>query len=1075
MKKIISILLAMTLVVSCFAVIPVMAEDATITISTEATTVLSGYKVKVSATASVEGKINFYCNDALVVANSAESETYVTAQAGVNTVYAELVDDNGNVLATSAPATFNAYSDTFKTALHRDCSTTTFPTHNKHVTTSTEYKDFGVIGHENDNTTFASDSNHQNVLKLSSGLKGEYGCSINVLTYYGGRKPNATTMANAGRLYAQSIDVYPENISKNEICFRAYYPSSNKREDVLINAFKFGAEEISVATNLAGTAFVTIPYEQDNWYTAKVIYDPMAGKIMLAVNDVIYSVIDESATNRAPLALNSELQSNYLYLDIILYGSDAEAANVVYLDNHDFTYSELPEISVSTDANTVVSGYKVKVSATASIDGKKYNYYCNDALVVSNSTDSEAYVTAKSGVNTVYAELVDDSGAVLATSAPATFNAYSDIFETVLHRDGSESTFALHNKHIPTSTEYKDYGVIEYENNTTQFATDANHQNVLKLSSGVAGTVGNLVNVITYYGGRKPNSAAMANASRLYTQSIDVYPENITANSFRINFYYPSSQTRETSFANAFVFGVNEISIATVRGGASKITIPYEQDRWYTATAIFDPIAKKIMLAVNGVIYSVIDESANAQAPLALNNELASNYLYYDLTLYGSNAEAANVVYLDNNDFAISSLPEISISTNTSTVVSGYKVKVNAEHKLVTGKINYYCNGVLVKGNTTDKEAYVTADAGVNEVYAELLDEYGTVVAISDEVTFNAYSDVFDKVVYNRSGSTSVLNRHGKHNGGVDDPYGVNVWEDDSTTFAQDEKHGTVLKLASSVATTDKSPLINVLSVNRTHSALASAQRLYSMSIDVYPESVKEGAFSFANAVATKGSADKYMYFFKIASGKILVSTNGSNFTDCVEIPCEKKWYTLKVILDPIEEKYIVAVNDVIYSIVDKFGTNDAPKASNTGNLYYDITLNGSKDADNPNVVYVDNLVVSYSTIPTHSPVKYINGGSVVTNRDQISNENDLKVNFVLNKGEFANVTCIATVLENNGELVCLATQDVTFTEEKTSENVSLTLTNLPDSIATGGYTVNVMLWDKVTQTPIVTKVVLPN
>ena len=197
-----------------------------------------------------------------------------------------------------------------------------------------------------------------------------------------------------------------------------------------------------------------------------------------------------------------------------------------------------------------------------------------------------------------------------------------------------------------------------------------------------------------------------------------------------------------------------------------------------------------------------------------------------------------------------------------------------------------------------------------------------------------------------------------------------------------------------------------------------------------------------------------------------------------------KDTYNIKTIYDPIYGSYILLVDDVVYYVIDKSaekGTaNDfTPNLSNiatTGNMYLDISLSASSDEANPNKVTLSNYREGYSVIPAnHTAIEYINDAQIITNRSEIDSADDLIVNFTAIKGDVDNVLCIATVLETGGELVSLATQDVTFDETKDSEFVSLNLKNLPSDIADGNYTVNVMLWDATDFTPIVSKIVLPN
>ncbi len=767
------------------------------------------------------------------------------------------------------------------------------------------------------------------------------------------------------------------------------------------------------------------------------------------------------------------------WLGTVTVGTDS-AGNAIkeqhhgefYLKNLDYYTCNTASVIASVP-ESVVAGSKFVVNVVNGkfAEGQQFIYNVNG--VDSEPTEAEQYVCneAKSGTNTIIVKAVKDDK-VLAVSEPVTAVGYYAPNESAVIFNDVKTTDAGHKA--------GEYSIIDVS------GTYPDRDNVQKFTITHASTSyypQSGTHPTTGVGGRGYLASAVCAASDCLTISYDLNVEQLDGTiTNTLDYYYNNNGSTTDSYPIIMMIKDKEISFGDVlaKFNGDVVSVPFAKGVWNNIKYVFVKESQTVYFMLND---TVVHSLLFSELPGSLS-PFGKNIMF---VIFGSNANAegyTNTTYLDNYSLGYGvNTYEISVSTSagTSTVPSGMKVNVKAEYKPSDAKVNYYCNGVLVQANTSDKEAFVTAQPDANIVYAELVDKYGTVLATSEETTFYAYDDVVNTDAYNRSGSTDILKKHNKHSDGIKNgyevanPYGECEYAVDTTTFADDE-HGSVLKIASSVANTNLAPLINVLSNNRTHAAMANSKGLYSMSIDVYPESVNGSAFQFANALKTSEKSEVYFYFFKIVSGKILVSKDGLNtYTNVVEIPCEKKWYTLEVICNPFEGTYILAVNDVVYSVIDKSGTIQSPAFSNTGNMYYDITLNGSKDAEKPNVVYLDNVVISYSSVPAHSAVKYTNGANVVTKRSDISAAEDLTIKFVANKGEFANVTCIATVLENNGELVCLATQDVTFTEEKTSENVSLTLTNLPDSIATGGYTVNVMLWDKVTQTPIVTKVVLPN
>lgn len=413
----------------------------------------------------------------------------------------------------------------------------------------------------------------------------------------------------------------------------------------------------------------------------------------------------------------------------------------------------------------------------------------------------------------------------------------------------------------------------------------------------------------------------------------------------------------------------------------------------------------------------------------------------------------------------------VTLSHNiTSNILSGMKVAVNLTTNIHEAKYNYYQNGVLYESNSDRLISYPVACAGVNTICADAVDKEGNVIATSDPITFNAYPDILVTVL---SQSVSTLN-YPSHNGQTSENQ---IMEDDLVTFSEYEEYGDVLKIGSGVSEDGTQAKVNVLSLTRNplycHN---SADRLIVQSIDVYPEMITgDGYLSIVSTVLNTDMQERILSFFTIEKDSICIANNLSS-SEYTKIPYENsRWYTFTVVIDPVSKFYCLIVDDTIYSLIDAKETNYVP-AFYPDNyiktfLYFDIRLFGSGDADNPCVVYLDNYKVAYSHFPDrHSPYEYVNNAQNITQTNSISPDDNLTVSFVAVKGSEKSIICALTLLDKSNKLVSLSTKTVSFGENESFANVSLTLENLPTDIATGDYTIGVMIWDAKSLKPLVAK-----
>ncbi len=195
----------------------------------------------------------------------------------------------------------------------------------------------------------------------------------------------------------------------------------------------------------------------------------------------------------------------------------------------------------------------------------------------------------------------------------------------------------------------------------------------------------------------------------------------------------------------------------------------------------------------------------------------------------------------------------------------------------------------------------------------------------------------------------------------------------------------------------------------------------------------------------------------------------------------KNKWHKVRYVIDTEKLLIYIYFDGKLYSEVDcgrSRYTGDKSKLFSTEysrkSCYLEIQAM-APGAGRVNEIYVDNISHKYTSSPIVYNLEYINNLEVIVKRSEITGTDSLNVTFDAVRGDESNVICVASVLENNGELVCVATKNLTFSGSDSVKEVELELSNLPIGIAQGGYTVNVMVWNADNQKPLVSKIVLPD
>ncbi len=243
------------------------------------------------------------------------------------------------------------------------------------------------------------------------------------------------------------------------------------------------------------------------------------------------------------------------------------------------------------------------------------------------------------------------------------------------------------------------------------------------------------------------------------------------------------------------------------------------------------------------------------------------------------------------------------------------------------------------------------------------------------------------------------------------------------------------------------------------------------------------GALSYKNADNVEKT---WCVLYFTNDGKLYISKDidhgGNNESTSVQVREYQinKWHKVKYVIDTEKMLIYVYFDGFLYAevncgISEFTGTNSrAFSVENSRKSCYLEMQATAPGAGKVNEIYIDNISHKHAASPSVYNLEYINDLEVIVKRSDITNTDLLELNFDVVKGNAQKLLCVATVLENNGELLCLATKEVVFGSSDKFVDVELELLDLPAGVSNGAYTVNVMLWDSETFEPIDKKIVLP-
>lgn len=450
------------------------------------------------------------------------------------------------------------------------------------------------------------------------------------------------------------------------------------------------------------------------------------------------------------------------------------------------------------------------------------------------------------------------------------------------------------------------------------------------------------------------------------------------------------------------------------------------------------------------------------------------------------NAEASSDLefYLDNMSLEKMVTPSATLSAPVSALagkaLAGKKVALSAKVSGYDG-CNYIYNINGVDSEITSSATYLAdVAAGNNTAYVKAVDSNGNTVATSNVVSYTGICRDFTahKTYAGDETDKSVLYQFAGEGGEA-------TKEDlSSSADAEDAAHGTVYRFyMKNVSWKNVEFLEGYLDKSANTLGSVSGQDTISLSWDIkkikmdsIPQNDYMGLVSYKD---TEGNVKSFVPFIFSGDEKLYIATEFKSVNTKnkgIEIPAPNgKWYNFSVIADDVTDMIYLSVNDVIYSSF-AFDATEGTTFSMTNslsNFYIDrfnISRGGSEVNKGEREIYFDNLQWSYAKAPSilTTPV-FTNNGLKIDEKADINYTSPLNIEFnAINEG--TDVMCIASILSTSGghsELVSVDAASISFTPSDYAKPVNLSLTNLPNDIATGNYTIRIMIWNGTNLAPV--------
>ena len=445
------------------------------------------------------------------------------------------------------------------------------------------------------------------------------------------------------------------------------------------------------------------------------------------------------------------------------------------------------------------------------------------------------------------------------------------------------------------------------------------------------------------------------------------------------------------------------------------------------------------------------------------------------------NVEAASDLefYLDNMSLEKMVTPSATLSAPESAL-AGKKVALNAK---VSGyddcRYIYNINGV--DSEITSSATYLAeVVSGENTAYVKAVDSNGNIVAASDVVRYaGIYRDFTAHRTYTGlSTDSSVLSQYAGTGGEVGK---VDLSQ---SADAEDAAHGTVYRFYmkdvhwQSVEFTESKldTSANTLGSVSGQDTISLSWDIKKIKMDSIPQNDYMGLVSYKDST---GAVKTFVPFIFSGDETLYIATEFKSVNKKnkgIEIPAPNgKWYNFSVIADDVTDMIYLSVNDVIYSSF-AFDATEGTTFSMTNslsNFYIDrfnICRGGSDVNKGEREIYFDNLQWSYAKAPSvlTTPV-FTNNGLKIDEKADINYTSPLNIEFnAINEG--TDVMCIASILSTSGghsELVSVDAASISFKPSDYAKPVNLSLTNLPNDIATGNYTIRIMIWNGTNLAPV--------
>ncbi|MBR5506485.1 MAG: hypothetical protein IKV88_00380 [Clostridia bacterium] len=514
---------------------------------------------------------------------------------------------------------------------------------------------------------------------------------------------------------------------------------------------------------------------------------------------------------------------------------------------------------------------------------------------------------------------------------------------------------------------------------------------------------------------------------------------------------------------------------------ASRITIPMENGTWHTLQYIFDDRDDTIYHIVDGEICSRVPFAGTGKT-LDLKGEKSKKFYpeFFLRQKFAQNKECE--VYIDNVKILSGRSVTMSLSVPDYAPV-GSKIELKPQFEGGDGlNLLYYINGKRV--NSSKRTVYVTIPKeGENIIEAHLTDDDGNIVVSSEKkcVTgvFMNLKDVHKPLTMETGAcfSSDYRSLSGSPEGLENIAEIVDLSD---SPFPDDASHGNAAHLK-----------IHGNPGVRSSAGYSLAQRtifrtppydktdIISFSFDIKVEKMDEMPMPLLGYIA-----DTYYCGFSFEGENLYISTDFSKGAQSknsrITLPMKNgTWHTLQYIFDDNNKIIYHIADGVMYSAVPFEGSSKTLDLSSerAKNFYPEFILRGDFESGKECEVYLDNVNISYGA---QSDIIFKNltmssGDIFAMGLDDVNCQEGIELEFDVSGAVCEkDIMCIATLGKTSDKSLCdIAISPVAFEEGESRKKAKLVLDSLPEGLNGNDYELCLMIWEKDTLKPLMTKEIL--